>query len=165
METIPLHPKQRYERRNDKSPRGLGLRGQLLRLRLRNVRFIYNTTVPRTSGPGISNQTIFLETEVQSITKYILLNKVVLFVKPDEKAFVAFGMLLMTAPAHADITSRMSTSVQYNQDAWWNLTRTNRKYNTICSVSRTNIDVTTFGGMTDIDDDGSRYSRDKKVMM
>ena len=68
-----------------------------------------------------------------------------------KKAFVAFGMLLMTAPAHADITSRMSTSVQLNVDAA--ATQVERMGNSY-SVSGTNIDVTTFGGMTDIDADG-----------
>ena len=58
----------------------------------------------------------------------------------------------MTAPAHADITSRMSTSVQLNVDAAI-LHRSKRMGNSY-SVSGTNIDVTTFGGMTDIDDDG-----------
>ena len=62
-----------------------------------------------------------------------------------KKAFVAFGMLLMTAPAHADITSRMSSSVQLNVDAA--ATQVERVGNSY-SVSGTNIDVTDFGGMS-----------------
>ena len=62
-----------------------------------------------------------------------------------KKAFVAFGMLLITAPAHADITSRMSSSVQLNVDAA--ATQVERVGNSY-SVSGTNIDVTTFGGMS-----------------
>lgn len=62
-----------------------------------------------------------------------------------KKAFLAFGMLLMTAPAHADITSRMSSSVQLNVDAA--ATQVERVGNSY-SVSGTNIDVTSFGGMS-----------------
>ena len=62
-----------------------------------------------------------------------------------KKALVAFAMLMMAAPAHADITSRMSSSVQLNVDAA--ATQVERVGNSY-SVSGTNIDVTTFGGMS-----------------
>lgn len=55
------------------------------------------------------------------------------------------GMTLMTAPAQADITHRMSSSVQLTVDAAASqATRIGSSY----SVSGNNIEVTTMGGLT-----------------
>jgi|TARA_B100002019_G_scaffold226211_1_gene199245 hypothetical protein len=62
-----------------------------------------------------------------------------------KKALLAFGMLLMTAPAHADITSRMSTSIQLTVDgAASQATRLGSSY----SVTGSNITASTLGGLT-----------------
>jgi hypothetical protein len=61
-----------------------------------------------------------------------------------KKALIAFGMLLMAAPAHADITSKMTTSVQLTVDAAASqATRLGSSY----SVSGSNVSAT-FGGLT-----------------
>jgi hypothetical protein len=62
-----------------------------------------------------------------------------------KKAFIAFGMLLMTAaPAYADITHKISTSVQLTVDAAASqATRIGSSY----SVSGNNVSAT-LGGLT-----------------
>tara|TARA_B100001094_G_scaffold233165_1_gene228067 strand:- start:459 stop:950 length:492 start_codon:yes stop_codon:yes gene_type:complete len=62
-----------------------------------------------------------------------------------KKTLVLMGMLLMTAPAHADITSRMSTSVQLTVDSA--ASQASRMGSTY-SVSGNNITAGTFGGIT-----------------
>ena len=64
-----------------------------------------------------------------------------------KKALIAFGMLLMTAPAHADITHKLSTSVQLTVDAAASqATRLGSTY----SVSGSNISFASgdLGGLT-----------------
>ena len=62
-----------------------------------------------------------------------------------KKALMTFGMLLMAAPAHADITHRMSSSVQLTVEGpAVQTTRIGSSY----SVSGENISVTTLGGLT-----------------
>ena len=61
------------------------------------------------------------------------------------KAAIIFGMTLMTAPAYADITTKMSSSVQLTVNAAaTQVERIGSSY----AVSGSNIDVTTFGGLT-----------------
>ena len=61
-----------------------------------------------------------------------------------KKALLAFGMLLMAAPAYADITTKMSSSVQLTVDAAASqATRLGSTY----SVSGNNISITTEGGL------------------
>ena len=61
-----------------------------------------------------------------------------------KKALLLFGMLLMTAPAHADITHKISTSVQLTVDASASqATRLGSTY----SVSGNNVSAT-LGGIT-----------------
>ena len=61
-----------------------------------------------------------------------------------KKALMAFGMLLMAAPAHADITHKISTSVQLTVDAAASqATRIGSTY----SVSGSNVSAT-LGGLT-----------------
>jgi hypothetical protein len=56
-----------------------------------------------------------------------------------------FVMILMTAPAHADITTKLSTSVQLTVDAAASqATRLGSSY----SVSGSNISASTLGGLT-----------------
>ena len=59
-----------------------------------------------------------------------------------KKALRAFGMLLMAAPAHADITHRMSSSVQLTVEG--PAVQTNR-IGTTYSVSAQNVTVSTPG--------------------
>ena len=64
-----------------------------------------------------------------------------------KKALMAFGMLLMAAPAHADITHKLSTSVQLTVDAAASqATRLGSTY----SVSGSNITFASgdLGGLT-----------------
>jgi hypothetical protein len=62
-----------------------------------------------------------------------------------KKALFAFGMLLMAAPAYADITHRMSSSIQLTVEGpAVQSTRLGSSY----SVSGSNISVTTLGGLT-----------------
>lgn len=62
-----------------------------------------------------------------------------------KKALIAFGMLLMAAPANADITHKLSTSVQLYVDAAASqATRIGSTY----SVSGNNITAGTMGGIT-----------------
>ena len=62
-----------------------------------------------------------------------------------KKALFAFGMLLMAAPAHADLTSKISSSVQLSVEGpAVQSTRLGSSY----SVSGDNIAVTTLGGLT-----------------
>jgi len=61
-----------------------------------------------------------------------------------KKALIAFGMLLMAAPAHADITTKLTTSVQLTVDAAASqATRLGSSY----SVSGSNVSAT-LGGLT-----------------
>lgn len=61
------------------------------------------------------------------------------------QAVIIFGMTLMTAPAYADITTKMSSSVQLTVNAAaTQVERIGSSY----AVSGSNIDVTTFGGLT-----------------
>ena len=61
-----------------------------------------------------------------------------------KKAILAFGMILMAAPAYADITHKISTSVQLTVDAAASqATRLGSTY----SVSGSNVSAT-FGGLT-----------------
>ena len=63
------------------------------------------------------------------------------------KFALLLGMTLMTAPAYADITHRMSSSVQLTVDAAASqATRIGSSY----SASGNNIEVTTMGGLTTI---------------
>jgi hypothetical protein len=62
-----------------------------------------------------------------------------------KKLALLFGMLLMTAPAHADITHKLSSSVQLTVDAAASqATRLGSTY----SVSGNNITAGTMGGLT-----------------
>jgi len=62
-----------------------------------------------------------------------------------KKALFAFGMLLMAAPAHADLTSKISSSVQLSVEGpAVQSTRLGSSY----SVSGNNIAITTLGGLT-----------------
>jgi hypothetical protein len=61
-----------------------------------------------------------------------------------KKALFAFGMLLMAAPAYADITHKLSTSVQLTVDS--PVIQTNRIGSTY-SVSGSNITPSTVGGL------------------
>ena len=61
-----------------------------------------------------------------------------------KKALLLFGMLLMAAPAHADLTHKISTSVQLTVDAAASqATRLGSTY----SVSGSNVSAS-FGGLT-----------------
>jgi len=61
------------------------------------------------------------------------------------KLALLFGMILMTAPAHVDITHRMVSSVQLTVDAAASqATRIGSSY----TASGNNIEVTTMGGLT-----------------
>lgn len=61
-----------------------------------------------------------------------------------KKVFLTLGMLLMAAPAYADITTKMSTSVQLTVDAAASqATRIGSSY----SVSGSNVSITTEGGL------------------
>lgn len=61
-----------------------------------------------------------------------------------KKLALLFGMILMTAPAHADITHKLSTSVQLTVDAAASqATRIGSTY----SVSGSNITPSTVGGL------------------
>lgn len=61
-----------------------------------------------------------------------------------KKALIAFGMLLMTSPAYADITSRFTSSIQLTVDAAASqATRLGSSY----SVSGSNVSITTEGGL------------------
>jgi hypothetical protein len=61
-----------------------------------------------------------------------------------KKALIAFGMLLMAAPAHADLTHKISSSVQLTVDsAASQATRLGSTY----SVTGNNLTVTTEGGL------------------
>ena len=61
-----------------------------------------------------------------------------------KKAILAFGMILMAAPAYADLTHKISTSVQLTVDAAASqATRLGSTY----SVSGSNVSAT-FGGLT-----------------
>lgn len=62
-----------------------------------------------------------------------------------KRVLIALGMLLMTAPAHADITHKIVDSVQLTVDgAASAATRIGSSY----AVSGSNISATTFGGLT-----------------
>jgi len=62
-----------------------------------------------------------------------------------KRTLVLIGMLMLTAPAHADITSQMTTSIQLNVDAAASqATRLGSSY----SVSGSNVSVTTLGGLS-----------------
>ena len=62
-----------------------------------------------------------------------------------KKAALLFGMLLMAAPAHADLITKHSTSVQLTVDAAASqATRLGSSY----SVSGSNISATSLGGLT-----------------
>jgi hypothetical protein len=61
-----------------------------------------------------------------------------------KKALIAFGMLLMAAPASADITHKLSSSVQLTVDS--PVVQTNRIGSTY-SVSGNNITPSTVGGL------------------
>ena len=61
-----------------------------------------------------------------------------------KKVLLAFGMLLMAAPANADITHKLSTSVQLTVDS--PVVQTNRMGSTY-SVSGSNITPSTVGGL------------------
>ena len=62
-----------------------------------------------------------------------------------KKAVLLFGMLLMAAPAHADLTHKIVDSVQLTVDgAASAATRIGSSY----SVTGSNISATTFGGLT-----------------
>ena len=63
------------------------------------------------------------------------------------KALLAFGMLLMAAPAHADIIHKLSTSVQLTVDS--PVVQTNRIGSTY-SVSGSNITPSTVGGLSSL---------------
>ena len=61
-----------------------------------------------------------------------------------KKVFLTLGMLLMAAPAYADITTKMSSSVQLTVDAAASqATRIGSSY----SVSGSNVSITTEGGL------------------
>jgi len=61
-----------------------------------------------------------------------------------KKALLAFGMLLMAAPAYADITHKLSSSVQLTVDsAASQATKVGSTY----SVSGSNVSLTTVGGL------------------
>ena len=61
------------------------------------------------------------------------------------KAAIIFGMTLMTAPAYADITTKMSSSVQLTVNAAaTQVERIGSSY----AVSGSNITASTFGGLT-----------------
>jgi hypothetical protein len=61
-----------------------------------------------------------------------------------KKALLAFGMVLMAAPAHADITHKLSSSVQLTVDgAASQATKVGSTY----SVSGSNVSLTTAGGL------------------
>ena len=61
-----------------------------------------------------------------------------------KKAIIALGMLLMAAPAYADITTKMSSSVQLTVDAAASqATRLGSSY----SVQGSNVSITTEGGL------------------
>ena len=61
-----------------------------------------------------------------------------------KKVFLTLGMLLMAAPAYADITTKMSASVQLTVDAAASqATRIGSSY----SVSGSNVSITTEGGL------------------
>jgi hypothetical protein len=61
-----------------------------------------------------------------------------------KRALIALGMILMAAPAHADITHKLSTSVQLTVDAAASqATRIGSTY----SVSGSNITPSTVGGL------------------
>ena len=61
-----------------------------------------------------------------------------------KKVFLTLGMLLITAPAYADITTKMSASVQLTVDAAASqATRLGSSY----SVSGSNVSITTEGGL------------------
>lgn len=62
-----------------------------------------------------------------------------------KRTLVLMGMLMLTAPAHADITSRMSTSVQLTVDSA--ASQASRMGSTY-AVSGNNITAGTFGGIT-----------------
>jgi hypothetical protein len=61
-----------------------------------------------------------------------------------KKVLLAFGMFLMAAPANADITHKLSTSVQLTVDS--PVVQTNRIGSTY-SVSGSNITPSTVGGL------------------
>ena len=89
---------------------------------------------------------------VATVSKYILLNKVVLFVKPDEKSICCFWNVTDdgTSTCRYYIKNVYERSIERRRSKPTQVERIGNSY----SVSGTNIDVTTFGGMTDIDDDG-----------
>ena len=61
-----------------------------------------------------------------------------------KKALLVFGMVLMAAPAHADITHKLSSSVQLTVDgAASQATKVGSTY----SVSGSNVSLTTAGGL------------------
>jgi hypothetical protein len=61
-----------------------------------------------------------------------------------KKVWIAFGMLLLTAPAHADITSKITSSIQLTVDAAASqATRLGSSY----SVSGSNVTINTEGGL------------------
>ena len=61
-----------------------------------------------------------------------------------KRALLAFGMVLMAAPAHADITHKLSSSVQLTVDgAASQATKVGSTY----SVSGSNVSLTTVGGL------------------
>ena len=61
-----------------------------------------------------------------------------------KKALLAFGMLLMAAPANADIIHKLSSSVQLTVDgAASQVTKVGSTY----SVSGSNVSLTTVGGL------------------
>ena len=61
-----------------------------------------------------------------------------------KRALLAFGMILMAAPAHADITHKLSSSVQLTVDgAASQATKVGSTY----SVSGSNVSLTTVGGL------------------
>lgn len=61
-----------------------------------------------------------------------------------KKALLVFGMVLMAAPAHADITHKLSSSVQLTVDgAASQATKVGSTY----SVSGSNVSLTTVGGL------------------
>jgi hypothetical protein len=62
-----------------------------------------------------------------------------------KKTLVLIGMLLMTAPAHADITSQMTTSVQLTVDA---AASQSTRLGSTYSASGSNVSASTLGGLT-----------------
>ena len=61
-----------------------------------------------------------------------------------KKALIAFGMLLMAAPAYADITTRLSSSVQLTVDS---PSVTTNRIASAYSVSGNNISPSAKGGL------------------